>query len=170
MATGPRYAVKFRRRREGRTNYGKRLKLLTSGLPRLVVRKSSNYFTIQIIAYESKGDKTLLAVNSAKLKEFGWQHSCKNTPAAYLAGLLAGKLAKAAKIEKAIADVGLHSTTKGAKVLAAIKGAADGGLQVKLSAEKMPAEERIMGKHISAYLKKDIPKDFETTKAKIKNG
>jgi len=36
MATGPRYRVPFRRRREGRTNYHRRLRLLLSKKPRMV--------------------------------------------------------------------------------------------------------------------------------------
>ncbi|MEM3341348.1 MAG: 50S ribosomal protein L18, partial [Thermoplasmata archaeon] len=36
MAQGPRYSVKFRRRREGKTDYRYRLKLLKSGKVRAV--------------------------------------------------------------------------------------------------------------------------------------
>jgi len=165
MARGPRYAVKFRRRREGKTNYQKRLKLLKSNLPRLVVRKSTNYIMLQLTAFDPKGDRTLLTVNSAQLKEFGWSHSFKNTPAAYLTGLLAGKLAKT-KVKEAIADIGLHRATKGAKIFAAIKGAADAGLQIKFD-PAVVIEDRIAGKHIAAYLKRPIDKDFATVKEKI---
>ncbi|MDK2384746.1 MAG: 50S ribosomal protein L18, partial [Candidatus Korarchaeota archaeon] len=38
MARSARYKVRFRRRREGKTDYKKRLALLKSGLPRMVVR------------------------------------------------------------------------------------------------------------------------------------
>jgi len=165
MATGPRYAVRFRRRREGKTNYQKRLKLLKSGMPRLIVRRSNKFITVQITNYDVAGDKTLFTVNSAKLKGFGWNHSYKNTPAAYLVGLLAGKLAKA-KVPSAITDIGMHTAAKGAKVFAAVKGAADAGLKVQFDASMIQAD-RIMGKHILAHLKKDIPKDFEAVKAKI---
>ncbi|MGM0388528.1 MAG: 50S ribosomal protein L18, partial [Natrinema limicola] len=41
MATGPRYKVPMRRRREVRTDYHQRLRLLKSGKPRLVARKSN---------------------------------------------------------------------------------------------------------------------------------
>lgn len=165
MATGPRYAVRYRRRREGKTNYQKRLKLLISRLPRLAVRKSNSYITVQIISYDPAGDKTLLTVNSAKLKEFGWNSGYKNTPAAYLTGLLAGKLAKG-KVKQAIADIGMHNAAKGAKVFAAVKGAVDAGLHITFDT-KMISEDRITGKHILAYSKKDITKDFEAAKAKI---
>jgi large subunit ribosomal protein L18 len=56
MNQGPRYHVKPRRQREGRTNYRKRLKLLRSGKVRAVVRKSIKNTQIQLIEYKEKGD------------------------------------------------------------------------------------------------------------------
>ncbi|MCL2549939.1 MAG: 50S ribosomal protein L18, partial [Methanimicrococcus sp.] len=50
MATGPRYKVPMRRRREGRTNYHSRLALLLSKEDRVVVRKSTRNLQIQLIA------------------------------------------------------------------------------------------------------------------------
>ena len=47
MATGPRYKVAFRRRREGRTNYYTRRKLLRGGELRAVVRRSNKNVMIQ---------------------------------------------------------------------------------------------------------------------------
>ena len=41
MATGPRYKVAFRRRREGRTDYYARRKLLNGREARAVVRRSN---------------------------------------------------------------------------------------------------------------------------------
>ncbi len=38
MADGPRYRVNFRRRREGRTDYRQRQRLLRARVPRAVVR------------------------------------------------------------------------------------------------------------------------------------
>ncbi|MFA7036212.1 MAG: 50S ribosomal protein L18, partial [Methanosarcina sp.] len=58
MATGPRYKVPFRRRREGRTNYHLRLKLLLSGQDRVVVRKSARNVQIQLLAPTPEGDIT----------------------------------------------------------------------------------------------------------------
>jgi large subunit ribosomal protein L18 len=168
MATGPRYVVKFRRRREGKTRYQKRVSLMKADAPKMVVRKSNKYILVQFSTYNVTGDKTLLTVTSAKLKGFGWNYGLKNIPAAYLTGLLAGKLAKKAKITRAISDIGLHSNTKGAKIFAVLKGAADSGLNIKLGAEVVPAAERIQGKHIAEHMKKpDITKDFESVKAKI---
>jgi large subunit ribosomal protein L18 len=49
MGHGPRYRVPWRRRREGKTNYYKRLKLIRSGKPRLVVRRTNKYIIAQIV-------------------------------------------------------------------------------------------------------------------------
>ena len=57
MATGPRYKVPFRRRREGRTDYRHRAALLRGKLPRAVVRKSNRNITVQLVTYDDKGDK-----------------------------------------------------------------------------------------------------------------
>src|SRR5512137_1557853 len=91
LATGPRYRVPFRRRREGRTNYHVRYKLILSKKPRVVIRKSNASTTLQLVIAEQLGDKTLLTVNSKDIKSFGFTSSFSNLPAAYLTGLLFGK-------------------------------------------------------------------------------
>ena len=73
MAKGPRYKVPLRRRREGKTNYRKRLKLLLSGRPRLVVRVTNNRVIAQIVEYDPKGDKVVVGVDSSMLREYGWK-------------------------------------------------------------------------------------------------
>ena len=64
MTHGPRYYVKPRRRREGKTDYRKRLCLLRSGKTRLVVRKSLKNTQIQFVQYKEDGDKIILAASS----------------------------------------------------------------------------------------------------------
>jgi len=140
-----------RRRRRGLTDYRKRLKLVKSGLPRLVVRKTNRYVIVQVVKSKMGGDETLVTVTSKKLANYGWRASFKNTPAAYLTGLLAGLLAKKRGVERAIADIGLHRAIKGAKVFAAVKGFVDAGVQVPVGEEILPGEDRIMGRHISEY-------------------
>jgi large subunit ribosomal protein L18 len=168
MATGPRYAVRFKRRREGKTNYRKRVASLKSDSIRLVIRRSNSYIQAQFVKYEQTGDKTLLTVNSILLsKKFGWKYSCKNTPAAYLLGLLAGKLAVKAKINEAIADIGLNTVAKGSSIFAVVKGVADAGLKINFNPKILPSEERISGKHIAAHFKNKIMEDFLAVKAKI---
>jgi large subunit ribosomal protein L18 len=163
MAKGPRYAVPFRRKREGKTNYRKRLKLLLSRKPRLVVRKTNRYIIAHISIFDPRGDRIITKeidgkrlaayVTSKKLQEYGWKVGFKNTPAAYLTGYLLGKLARRMGIEEAILDIGFHRPTKGAKVFAFLKGAVDAGLRVPHGEGVFPEESRIRGEHIAAYAK-----------------
>ena len=55
MTQGPRYHVKPRRRREGKTDYRKRLRLLRSRKIRMVVRKSLKNTQVQLVEYK-EGD------------------------------------------------------------------------------------------------------------------
>ncbi len=168
MAKGPRYAVQFRRKREGKTNYGKRLKILRAKLPRIIVRKSNKYITIQITEFDAKGDKTLITAHSSELKKMGWSHGMKNIPAAYLTGIIAAKKAAEKKIKTAVLDMGSYTSSKGIKLFAALKGAVDGGLEVKHSSEVLPDEKRLSGQHIADFLKKpSIVTDFNQIKNKL---
>jgi large subunit ribosomal protein L18 len=167
LATGPRYKVPFRRRREGRTNYHVRYKLILSKKPRVVVRKSNAGTTLQLVMAEQKGDKTLLTVNSRELKDFGFSTSVGNLPAAYLTGLLFGKKMLALGIDEGIADIGLHASTKGNRIYAAIKGVVDAGVDVPHGSEIFPDDERIRGEHIKKYTGTDIVAQFEAAKEKI---
>jgi large subunit ribosomal protein L18 len=192
MAGGPRYRVPFRRRREGKTNYHKRLKLLKSKKPRLVVRKTLNHHIAQIIVYDPKGDRTIVSAHTRELmRDFGWKGHGGNTPSAYLLGLLIGYKAKQAGIEEAILDIGLHPPTKGSSIFAVLKGAVDAGLDVPHSEEIYPEDYRINGEHIANYAKalkeedealyrkqfggylvrglepEKLPEHFEEVKAKI---
>ena len=154
MAHGPRYRVPFRRRREGKTNYHKRLALLKSGKPRLVVRKTLNHHVAQIVVYDPKGDKTLVSAHTRELmRDFGWKGHCGNTPSAYLLGLLIGYKALEKGISEAILDIGLHPPTKGSSIFAILKGAVDAGLNVSHSEEIYPSEDRIRGETIAEYAK-----------------
>jgi len=101
MSTGPRYRIKTRRRRQGITDYRKRLALIKSGKPRIVVRKSLKHMRVQFIDYQETGDKVLIsALGSDLVKEYKWKHPTSSTPAAYLIGLIAGKKAKEAGISE----------------------------------------------------------------------
>ncbi|MBI2145271.1 50S ribosomal protein L18 [Candidatus Woesearchaeota archaeon] len=177
-------SVPFARRRSGRTNYRKRLVLLKSNLPRLVVRKTLTSILLQIVDFEDKGDIVRLTASSAMLRKLGWNHSCKNIPAAYLSGLLAGKMALEKKILKAVPDLGLQSITKGGKIFAALKGAKDAGLDIAISEDIAPDSSAISGQRISAYAKVagksqfakakgnalKISEDFEKLKSAIESG
>nr|WP_319376829.1 50S ribosomal protein L18 [uncultured Methanoregula sp.] len=170
MATGSRYFVPFRRRREGKTDYYQRTRLVVADAPRMVVRKTNRHIIIQLVTAEMEGDRTLVAANSSELEKYGYKGSTSNTPAAYLTGILFAAKAKKAQYEQAILDIGLHRATPGARVFAALKGAVDAGLEIPHGESVLPSEERIKGEHIAAYNKNagDIAKNVEQVADAIK--
>ena len=162
MAKGPRYRVPYRRRREAKTDYKARRILATSDSPRLVVRPSGRNITIQMVESKIEGDYVLAQASSKELEGYGWLGSRKNTPAAYLLGLLAGRKALKEGIGEANLDIGLSRPTKGGRVFAAVKGALDAGLEVPCDSEILPEPSRIEGKVISDYARTiEDPHDFE---------
>ncbi|MBI2543558.1 MAG: 50S ribosomal protein L18 [Candidatus Aenigmarchaeota archaeon] len=171
MKLSPKYKMPFKRRREGKTDYMNRLRLLKSGMPRLVIRKSLRYITAQISDFDKKGDKTLIAVTSNELKKLGWNYACDNLPAGYLTGLLVGKKALDKKITEVVLDSGLYSSVKGSRIYSVVKGALDAGLKIPIDQEIMSGEERIKGEHIATNEKfKSLPSEFEKIKQKILGG
>jgi len=164
---GPRYTVKPRRRREGRTDYRKRLRLLKSRKIRLVVRKSLNNTQIQFIEYKQTGDNIIATANSMELiNKYKWKFSTKTTPAAYLTGLIAGKRAKDKGIKECILDTGRYPPVTGGKIFASLKGVTDAGITCPYNEEKIPNEDRIMGKHLD----KNISTAVNDIKTKITGG
>lgn len=161
------YLLHFKRRREGKTNYKKRLNLLLSRDKRAVIRITNSMIIAQIMDYNDKGDTTWVSADSRELKNLGWTGSIKNIPSAYLTGLLIAKKAIEKNIKRSIPDIGLHTPTKGARVFAAIKGIADGGIDIPYSEDKIPSEDRLSGKHIDTFKKVNLSKNFEDTKSKI---
>jgi large subunit ribosomal protein L18 len=152
MATGPRYRVPFRRRREGKTNYRSRRALVLSRVPRLVVRLTLKHAIVQVIEAESIGDRVVVSAHSRELaKTYGWLSSGGNVSSAYLTGLLCGFKAMANGVEKAFLDIGLHIPSKGTRIFAALKGVLDAGVEVPHSEDILPDESRISGKHIADY-------------------
>lgn len=167
MSQGPRYHVKPRRRREGITDYRKRLALIKSRKTRIVVRKSLRNFRVQFIDYDERGDivKTS-AIASELTKKYGWKYSTSTTPAAYLTGLLAGVRAKEKGITEGVLDIGRQVPARGSKVFAALKGVIDAGISCPHSEDILPSEERILGIHLNEGISKDLPK----IKTKITGG
>jgi large subunit ribosomal protein L18 len=145
MADGPRYHVAYRRRREGKTDYKRRLALLKSRVPRAVVRKSLSGTTVQIIEFTPEGDKVLAQASYTDLRKLGWEFSVKDTTASYLTGLLAGKRALSADVSEAVLDIGLNEPVKGSKVFTALKGLIDAGMEIPHGEEIFPSDERISG-------------------------
>lgn len=165
MVVGPHYRVQFRRRREGKTNYKKRLGLIKSERPRFVVRVTNKHIIAQLIQALPDHDEVITSSSSKELiARFGWKGDENNLPASYLVGLICGYKALAKGINTAIPDIGLHTPTKGAKIFATLMGAKDAGLEIPIGEEILPDEERLKGDHIAKYallLKEKDPSRYE---------
>jgi len=148
-----------RRRRENKTDYKARRILLTSGLPRIVVRRTNKYYILQAVESDEAQDKVLATITSKDLLKNGWDvkagGSLKSVPAGYLTGLLmAKKLGKG----KYIMDLGMARTFKGGRVFSVIKGLVDGGLDIPANEKVFPTEERLNGEHLKDDVKAMIAK------------
>ncbi len=186
--------VLFRRKRELKTNYKKRLSLLMGQKPRVVVRFTNQAVIAQLVRFQATGDVVIASVDSRKeLNALGWNYSAKNVPASYLTGLLFAKKVLAQKITEGVFDTGFKQPMKGGKCFAFLKGVVDGGLRVPHSSEVVGVDAgRLQGKHIEQYVQqtqgkqaqgknraqfaqylksagggKDIGKLFESVKQKI---
>eukprot|EP00339_Tiarina_fusa_P002044 CAMPEP_0117034856 /NCGR_PEP_ID=MMETSP0472-20121206/24788_1 /TAXON_ID=693140 ORGANISM="Tiarina fusus, Strain LIS" /NCGR_SAMPLE_ID=MMETSP0472 /ASSEMBLY_ACC=CAM_ASM_000603 /LENGTH=305 /DNA_ID=CAMNT_0004744147 /DNA_START=35 /DNA_END=952 /DNA_ORIENTATION=+ len=203
-----RYQVKFRRRREGKTDYRQRKRLCTqdknkyqSPKYRLVVRFTNRKVICQIAYALVDGDRILCQAESTELARYGLSVGLKNYAAAYCTGLLvARRLLQKVGLDdvyegntevdgnvvtteydkktyyvdevdddkrpfRALLDVGCKATTTGCRVFGALKGAADGGLDVPHSEKRFPGydrdgkeydadmhRERIFGGHVGEYM------------------
>merc|ERR1711934_1185570 len=168
--------VKPKRRREGKTDFYARQKLIRqdknkydSKKYRLVVRRTNAKYIAQIIYATMRGDKVLCAADSAELKAYGLTAGLTNYAAGYCTGLLLARrllkqvgLADVYKANdtrdgsffnveddvgdkrpfKALLDVGIQRTTTGARLFGAMKGAADGGINVPHSTKRFPGYTR----------------------------
>lgn len=167
MSKGPRYRVKPRRRREGKTDYRKRLGLLRSHKTRMVVRKTNNQTIVQFVKYKESGDNIIAQAVSNELKNnFNWKYSTSNTPSAYVTGFLAANRAIDEGVKESVLDIGRQRPVKGSKVFASLKGALDAGITILHDEKKIPSEDRILGKHID----EKIATEVDTIKKKISGG
>lgn len=203
-----RYQVKYRRRREGKTDYRQRKRLCTqdknkyqSPKYRLVVRFTNRQVICQIVYALVDGDRVLTQATSTELARYGLKVGLKNYAAAYCTGLLvARRLLQKVGLDdtyegntevdgevvtteyekkkyyvdevdedkrpfRALLDVGCKPTTTGHRIFGALKGAADGGLDIPHSNKRFPGydrdakeydadmhRERIFGGHVGEYM------------------
>lgn len=153
MARNSRYSVQFRRRREGKTNYHLRRRLIVSRKTRLVIRISNKHTNVQFVEAKIVGDKTHSYAHTHELKKHGWIYSTNNIPSAYLVGYLGGMKAKKAGITSAILDIGINAPIYGSRVFTTLKGVIDAGIDIPHSDKIFPSNERIRGEHIAAFAK-----------------
>ena len=216
-----RFQVKFRRRREGKTDYFARKRLVVQdknkyNTPkyRMIVRTSNRDITCQIAYARLEGDKIVAAAYSHELPRYGVKVGLTNYAAAYCTGLLlARRVLKKFNLDgvyegqkevdgehfmvedaddgpgafRACLDVGLARTSTGARIFGAMKGAADGGIDIPHSEKRFPGydnEEKefaadvhrnhIFGQHVANYMKHLQEEDEDAYKTHfsqyIKNG
>jgi len=194
-----RFQVKFKRRREGVTDYYARKRLIfqdknkyNTPKYRLVVRFTNKDIVCQIAYARIEGDVIMCAAYSHELPRYGVKVGLTNYAAAYCTGLLlARRLLKKLSLDttyegqvevngeqfnvedvdgapgafRAYLDVGLARTTTGARVFGALKGAADGGIDIPHSTRRFPGydaenksynaqvhRDHILGKHVADYM------------------
>jgi large subunit ribosomal protein L18 len=144
--------VQKRRRRENKTDYLKRLKLLKGEKPRIVFRKTNKYVTAQYVESEEAQDKIIFGTSSKDLLKYSWPESAKGSlksiTATHMLGYLIGKKIKKEKLETPIIDFGMMRVLHKTKVFAFIKGLIDSGLEISSKEEAFPEKERILGEHL----------------------
>jgi large subunit ribosomal protein L5e len=93
-----RFQVKFRRRREGKTDYYQRKRLITQrknkyNTPkwRFVVRRTNNRIICQVVWSTIAGDKVKTSADSSELRNYGLEAGLSNYAAAYATGLLTAR-------------------------------------------------------------------------------
>jgi large subunit ribosomal protein L18 len=164
VSDGPNYRVPFRRRREGKTDYRVRLRLLKSGETRAVVRLTDRRVRVALVAYDPTGDRVLAAADSRELGGIAFPNgSLASTPAAYLTAYLAGLRAKAGGTASAVLDAGLRHPTQGGRLAAALKGLLDAGIEIPHGEGGFPGADRLNGTHLA----KPLPSPLEAYKLKL---
>merc|ERR1711992_458616 len=147
-----RYQPKFKRRREGKTDYFARKRLCVQdknkyNTPkyRLVVRITNKDIIAQVAYARLQGDVIVSAAYAHELPRYGVPVGLTNYAAAYCTGLLIGR------------------TSTGARIFGVLKGAADAGLDVPHSPKRFPGfsegqldasvhKKHIFGGHVAEYM------------------
>ena len=164
MAYGKSQRLRPKRRRQGKTDYHRRLRLLRSGAPRAVVRVSNTQVICQLVSYNPGGDAILHSVNGKSLTDScAWPEdaSKKSIPACYVAGYALGKKAVSAGNHEAVLDIGLAASSPGSRVFSALKGMIDAGLDIPHGTSDLPNEARLSGKHIDDSLSSSVEASIE---------
>jgi len=206
-----RFQVKFKRRREGKTDYYARRRLVVQdknkyNTPkyRMIVRFTNKDITCQIAYAKIEGDVTVCAAYAHELPSYGVKVGLTNYAAAYCTGLLlARRLLKKFGLDeiykgaesvtgeqynvediegkpgafRAYLDVGLARTTTGARIFGAMKGAADGGIDIPHSNKRFPGYDseskefsaeihrnHIFGQHVADYMRTLMEEDEDAYK------
>lgn len=152
--------MRYRRRREGKTDYYARQRLIIQDKDkyntpkyRFVVRFTCSDIICQFVYSKIQGDIMLAVAYSHELPKYGVKVGLTNFAAAYATGLLCARRVlttlglgdikefsadgeSGRRPFKAYLDVGLRRTTTGSKIFAALKGAVDGGVNIPHSEKR----------------------------------
>lgn len=154
-----------RRRREGKTDYLARRKMLSGGKPRVVFRKTNKYVIAQYVVSEAAQDSVKIGLDSKSLLKYGWPKEStgglKSITASYLTGFLLGKKIQKEKLANPIVDFGMLKTIHKNKLFGFILGLKDSGLDIECPEEAIPSEDRIKGEHLKNKI------NFDEIKSKI---
>merc|ERR1711871_1597751 len=181
-----RFQVKWRRRREGKTDYYARKRLINQEKNkyftpkfRLVVRFTNKDIIAQIVSAKIIGDEVLTCAYAHALTKLGladkYQATDEVSGDVYIVDELDDE--GAPHPFKAVLDVGLKRTTTGSRCFGVMKGAADGGLLIPHNEKRFPGYDRaskeydpevhkshIMGEHVGeymTYLQEEDPGKYE---------
>ncbi|CAG2122261.1 unnamed protein product, partial [Medioppia subpectinata] len=171
---------------------------------RLIVRFTNKDIITQIAYAKIEGDVIVCAAYAHELPRYGVKVGLTNYAAAYCTGLLlARRLLKKFHLDgiykgaetvsgeqynvediegkprafRAYLDIGLARTTTGARIFGAMKGAADGGIDIPHSTKRFPGydieskefsadvhRQHIFGQHVADYMKNLMEEDEDAYK------
>jgi large subunit ribosomal protein L18 len=151
------YVHTLKRIRQRKTNYRKRSGILIGRRPFIITKISGQNISAQSLKPTLTGDIVIASAHSRELIRHGWKGSMNSMPACYLTGLLLGKKSIQKGATNAVLYTGNNPFTT--KVAACLKGIVDSGINIPVSKESLPGDDRVSGKHIANYA--NLLKDSE---------
>jgi large subunit ribosomal protein L18 len=143
------YVHTLKRIRDDKTNYRKRAALLIGRRSFVTVKVSDQNVAAQVLNPTPTGDIVIASAHSRELAKQGWKGGLNNLPACYLTGMLAARKALDKGVNSAVLYIGKDHFTS--RVAACMKGIVDGGVNMPVSEESLPEQNRISGQHIADY-------------------
>merc|ERR1711926_10553 len=186
-----RFQVKFRRRREGKTDYYARRRLVVQAnnkfnTPkyRMIVRFTNKDICCQIAFARIEGDRVIgaayctgLLLARRLLKKFKLDTLYQGATEVTGGAFTVEDAEDGPGAFRANLDVGLARTTTGARVFGAMKGAVDGGIDIPHSTKRFPGydseskefnaevhRKHIMDVHVADYMRQLMDEDEESFK------
>jgi large subunit ribosomal protein L18 len=143
------YVHTLKRIRQRKTNYRKRSGILIGRRPFIITKISGQNISAQALKPTLTGDIVIASAHSRELIRHGWKGSMNSMPACYLTGLLLGKKSIQKGATNAVLYTGNNPFTT--KVAACLKGIVDSGINIPVSKDSLPGDDRVSGEHIANY-------------------